>query len=89
MLNKNGFFIIQTIHPIEGCGDHKYEDGWRKGSWSGFSDDFSNPPPWYFRTLETWKELFLQNGLNLIEMIEPINPKTEKFASIILLANRC
>ncbi|OQK15557.1 methyltransferase type 12 [Methyloprofundus sedimenti] len=86
MLNDNGYFIIQTIHPIEKCGDAKYEDGWRKGSWAGFSNEFSNPAPWYFRTLETWKALFHHSGLDLSDLIEPINPQTKTPASIIFIA---
>ena len=85
LLNENGFFIIQTIHPISGCGDQEYKDGWRKGTWKGFSDSFTNPPPWYFRTLETWKDLFITNGFNISEIIEPLNPKTKTFASIIFI----
>jgi len=85
LLNKDGYFIIQTIHPVSGCGDANYKDGWRKGSWTGFSDSFTNPPPWYFRTLETWKELFQQNGLSLSEILEPLDPKTKTFASIIFI----
>jgi 2-polyprenyl-3-methyl-5-hydroxy-6-metoxy-1,4-benzoquinol methylase len=65
LLNKDGYFIVQTIHPVSGCGDANYEDGWRKGSWKGFSDSFTSPPPWYFRTLESWKGLFQNNGLTL------------------------
>jgi len=30
LLNEGGSFIIQTIHPISGCGDGKYIDGWRE-----------------------------------------------------------
>ena len=85
LLNEDGYFIVQTIHPISGCGDAKYKDGWRKGSWTGFSDNFINPPPWYFRTLETWKELFQHNGFSLSEILEPLNPKTKTFASIIFI----
>jgi len=85
MLNDHGYFIIQTIHPIAGCGDFKYEDGWRKGSWGGFSDNFTNPPPWYFRTLETWKALFQFNGFELSEIFEPLNPKTKNPASVIFV----
>lgn len=87
MLNKHGYFIIQTIHPIAGCGDFKYEDGWRKGSWLGFSDAFSNPPPWYFRTLETWKALFEYNGFELSEIVEPLHPKTKNSASVIFVGS--
>ncbi|MFT7331158.1 MAG: 2-polyprenyl-3-methyl-5-hydroxy-6-metoxy-1,4-benzoquinol methylase [Roseivirga sp.] len=85
LLNENGYFIVQTIHPISGCGDEEYIDGWRKGTWKGFSDSFTNPPPWYFRTLETWKDLFLNNGFSISEITEPLNPKTKSFASIIFV----
>ena len=88
LLNENSYFIVQTIHPISGCGDAKYKDGWRKGSWAGFNDNFKNPPPWYFRTLETWNNLFLQNGFRVNEIKEPINPKTKTFASIIFIGKK-
>lgn len=85
LLNEHGALIIQTIHPVAGCGENHYEDGWREGSWSGFSDAFTDPAPWYFRTLETWKSLFLENGFRLVEQLEPVNPKTRTPASIIFI----
>jgi len=85
VLNDDSFFIVQTIHPISGCGDAEYKDGWRNGSWSGFNNNFRNPPPWYFRALDTWKELFQNNGFGISEILEPINPKTKEFASIIFI----
>ncbi len=84
LLNNDGYFIVQTIHPAAES-DSAYKDEWRKGSWTGFSDNFTNPPPWYFRTLETWKKLFQDNGFVLEEILEPINPKTKKAASIIFI----
>lgn len=85
MLNDDGFFIIQTIHPVTGCGEDDYKDGWRQGSWAGFSDKFNKPAPWYFRTLETWKILFRSNGFELSEILEPLNPKTQIAASVIFI----
>ncbi len=82
LLQENGAFIVQTIHPVEGCGKCKYEDGWREGNWIGFSENFVDPAPWYFRTLENWKSLFLINGFKLVDILEPLNPKTNKPASI-------
>ncbi len=87
LLNPNGSFIIQTLHPLIACGDFPYLDGWREGSWAGFNDDFTDPAPWYFRTLESWVKLFNDNGLRLIEVREPIHPKTQKPASVIFIAN--
>ena len=85
LLNKGGSFIVQTIHPVVGCGNASYKDGWRDGSWVGFSSDFYDPSPWYFRTMETWKKLFMSNGFNIKEIIEPINPKTQDAASVIII----
>ena len=85
LLNNGGSMIIQTIHPVTECGDEDYKDGWREGSWKGFNRQFSDPAPWYFRTLETWKVLFLKNGFELIDMIEPINPETNTPASIVFV----
>lgn len=85
LLKKDGVFIVQTIHPVAGCGKSKYKDGWRKGSWAGFSNNFSDPAPWYFRTLDTWKLLFIEHGLTLSKVVEPLNPKTQEVASIIFI----
>lgn len=85
LLNPTGYFIVQTIHPVFACGDSDYIDGWREGTWSGFSNEFSNPAPWYFRTIETWKKLFLTNGFSIGNILEPMNKKTESPASIIFV----
>jgi 2-polyprenyl-3-methyl-5-hydroxy-6-metoxy-1,4-benzoquinol methylase len=85
ILNPQGVFIVQTIHPVISCGDAPYLDGWRSGSWVGFSDDFTDPAPWYFRTLATWLNLFGSNRASLVEIREPIHPQTGKPASIILI----
>jgi 2-polyprenyl-3-methyl-5-hydroxy-6-metoxy-1,4-benzoquinol methylase len=85
LLNPAGAFIVQTIHPVIGCGEQPYVDGWRQGSWAGFSADFTDPAPWYFRTIETWVKLFTDNGLTVKEIREPVNPKTQKAASIIFV----
>jgi 2-polyprenyl-3-methyl-5-hydroxy-6-metoxy-1,4-benzoquinol methylase len=88
LLNPGGAFIVQTLHPLVACGDAAYRDGWREGSWAGFSADFADAPPWYFRTLESWVALFSQNGLRLLEMREPLDPRTGKPLSVILVGVR-
>jgi SAM-dependent methyltransferase len=85
LLTERGGFIVQTVHPVIGCGDLPYRDGWRQGSWAGFSNDFTDPAPWYFRTTESWIKLFTENGFTIREIREPVNPKTEKAASIIFM----
>lgn len=85
-LNPRGALIVQTLHPHLACGDAPYRDGWREGSWSGFSADFTDPPPWYFRTLESWVRLFADAGLRIVEMREPVHPSTGKPVSVIFIA---
>jgi len=88
LLASGGTLIVQTLHPVVASGDLPYEDGWRQGSWTGFGDEFSDPAPWYFRTLESWKELLADSGLHLVEMREPMHPATGKPASVIFIAER-
>jgi 2-polyprenyl-3-methyl-5-hydroxy-6-metoxy-1,4-benzoquinol methylase len=85
LLNEDGSFIVQTIHPVIGCGDEKYIDGWRKGSWGGFNEKFSHPAPWYFRKMESWKKLFKHYGFTLSKILEPLNQKTNVVASVIFI----
>ena len=87
LINPNGSFVVQTIHPVVGCGEFPYIDGWREGSWAGFNSQFTDPAPWYFRTLESWVRLFTSNGFSLQEIKEPINPLTEKIASVLFIAS--
>lgn len=86
LLRSGGTLIVQTLHPVIACGDLPYKDGWRTGSWTGFSDDFTDPAPWYFRTLESWVQLIVSSGLTLVEMREPIHPATSKPASVVFIA---
>ena len=86
LLNTRGALMIQTLHPIMACGDFPYQDGWREGSWAGFSANFTDPAPWYFRTLESWIKLFRDYGFQLLEVREPVHPRTQKPASVIFIA---
>ena len=85
LLNTNGYFVVQTIHPLIACGQYEYIDSWREGSWSGFNNQFHDPAPWYFRTIESWQGLFLKNNFTLKKILEPINPQTGIAASIIFI----
>lgn len=86
MLTRGGAFIVQTVHPVAACGNLPYQDGWGEGSWDGFGSDFTDPAPWYFRTLESWISLFHQNGFNRPEIREPLHPVTLKPASVVFIA---
>jgi 2-polyprenyl-3-methyl-5-hydroxy-6-metoxy-1,4-benzoquinol methylase len=88
LLERDGSLIIQTLHPLVATGELPYEDGWRHGSWAGFGSDFSDPAPWYFRTLESWKSLITQSGFGSIEVRAPLLPTTGKPASIIFIGSQ-
>jgi SAM-dependent methyltransferase len=88
-LRPGGALVVQTMHPVAACGDAPYRDGWREGSWAGFNDGFTDPPPWYFRTLGSWIALYARHGLRLLELREPLHPKTGKPASLILIGQLC
>ncbi len=85
LLKPGGYFIIQTLHPHVSCGDKPYLDGWREGSWQGFSQDFVDPSPWYFRTLESWSHLFINSDFKLEKIQEAVNPETGKTLSLLMV----
>ncbi len=92
MLRPQGAFMVQTLHPIypmHAGADQQcpYKDGWREGSWAGFSADFTDPAPWYFRTMESWEALFGKHRLRLLERREPLHPHTRQPASVIFIAD--
>jgi SAM-dependent methyltransferase len=70
-LRGHGRLIIQTLHPLAACGDLPYKDGWREGSWQGCGADFTDPAPWYFRTLESWLQMLRRCRFELLELREP------------------
>lgn len=82
LLAPRGSLIVQTLHPIA-CGARPYQDGWREDAWQGCGEGFSDPAPWYFRTLESWITLFETTGFRLREMREPRDPDTGAPASVI------
>lgn len=86
LLAPGGALIIQTLHPPAACGALPYRDGWREGSWQGFDATFSDPAPWYFRTLGSWIALLAASGLRLLELREPLLPQSALPASAIFIA---
>ena len=85
LLNPGGAFIVQTLHPH--TGEAGYADGWREGSWAGFGPEFTDPAPWYFRTLATWVALLVSSGLRITDLREPLDPRTGRPASVILVGS--
>jgi 2-polyprenyl-3-methyl-5-hydroxy-6-metoxy-1,4-benzoquinol methylase len=84
LLAPGGALIVQTLHPWSACGDLPYLDGWREGSWAGINAEFGEPAPWYFRTMQSWAQLFSMSGLRVETILEPRHPDTGLPASLIL-----
>jgi SAM-dependent methyltransferase len=85
LLADAGALIVQTLHP-----DHAEPagDGWRPGSWQGLGDGFGDPPPWYLRSRAGWERLFADHGLALVDVREPIDPRTGRPASVLFVGAR-
>ena len=86
LLAPAGHLIIQTLHPVVVSPEQPYRDGWRSGSWQGFSERFVDPAPWYFRTTEGWIRLLGQSGFALQQLHEPLHPRTQQPASVIFVS---
>jgi 2-polyprenyl-3-methyl-5-hydroxy-6-metoxy-1,4-benzoquinol methylase len=82
-ISSGGHLVIQTLHPHTANSGEPYTDGWRQGSWAGFSDDFTSPAPWYFRTFESWVTLFIGCGYKLKKIQEPVHPHSHQPVSVI------
>lgn len=85
LLSRKGHIVIQTPHPLTHAGE-TYQSGWRTGSWAGFNDAFTDPAPWYFRTLDDWRALFTRNQLTVTKEISPTLPGKSQPSSIIFIA---
>lgn len=85
LLAANGRLLIQTLHPWRACHDASYRDGWRVETFAGFAEGFSQPMPWFFRTLESWLALFTETGWRLQWLQEPLHPESEQPVSLLLL----
>lgn len=84
-LHSRAGLLIQTLHPRTACGDAPYEDGWRKGNWQGFGPDFTDPAPWYFRTLDSWQRMLRRCGFDLKETREPTLPGSSEPVSVLFI----
>jgi 2-polyprenyl-3-methyl-5-hydroxy-6-metoxy-1,4-benzoquinol methylase len=85
-LRSGGVLVIQTVHPWSARGEGAYEDGWRTEHFAGFTEEFSAPMPWYFRTLSSWVELLRRSGYGIAEIREPTHPVTGNPLSLLLIA---
>jgi 2-polyprenyl-3-methyl-5-hydroxy-6-metoxy-1,4-benzoquinol methylase len=89
ILKTQGDLVIQTLHPKTVSGNTDDQDGWREGSWDGFSAVFVDPAPWYFRTEESWLSLLKSCGFKIQTVQSPLHPQTHQPVSLIMTAQVC
>jgi 2-polyprenyl-3-methyl-5-hydroxy-6-metoxy-1,4-benzoquinol methylase len=85
-LRVGGALVIQTVHPWTASGDEPYADGWRTETFAAFGEDFTEPMPWYFRTLQSWMDALRGAGLRLATLREPTHPGTGRPVSLLMVA---
>lgn len=86
LLTPQGHFVLQTLHPVMASREVPYADGWRDGSWAGFSAEFTDPAPWYFRTIGSWIDVLTTSGFSVTQLHEPLHPDTGMPASLLITA---
>jgi len=88
LLNQHGTLLVQTLHPLYAGNAAHDLDGWRAGSWKGFDSDFSDPAPWYFRTPDSWRQLFEKYGFELAVIEEPISKADKQPVSLLMMGRK-
>ena len=86
-VQSDGVLLIQTVHPWTARGEAPYRDGWRTETFAGFGAGFTAPMPWFYRTLESWIVTLSTAGWRVVELREPLHPRTGHPASLLLVAS--
>ena len=87
LIQARGVLVVQTVHPWSARGDGEYRDHWRTETFAGFGDGFSEPMPWFFRTLASWMGALRYGGYEVEEFREPLHPETGEPLSLIMIAS--
>ncbi len=88
-LESSGALLIQTVHPRAACGDGPCSDGWRNETFGAFGEAFTAQMPWYFRTLDTWRDSLWRCGYTVVGLREPAHPESGEPLSLLLVAMAC
>lgn len=86
LLQPGGSLLVQTVHPWIACGNEPYRDGWRVETFAGFGEDFREPMPWFFRTLESWTRALRTAGFTIERLAEPVDPANGRPLSLLIHA---
>jgi SAM-dependent methyltransferase len=83
-----GRLVVQTVHPVFAGRDEPYADGWRLETFDGFSGEWRETMPWYFRTVESWSRTLAAAGYSIEEIREPMYLDRVAPASILFICRR-
>lgn len=72
-LDASGYLFIQTLHPCFVLAD--YCDGYRREDFKTMQQSFEGEMPWFGRTLQSWSQVFAENLLRIVEIVEPMGEK--------------
>ncbi|HEV7489159.1 MAG TPA: class I SAM-dependent methyltransferase [Rhodanobacteraceae bacterium] len=86
ILNPRGRLFIQTVHPWVANGSEPYVDGWRIEEFADFASGFTEPMPWYFRTLGAWIGAVSAGGFRVASVDEPIDAASGHPLSLLIEA---
>jgi 2-polyprenyl-3-methyl-5-hydroxy-6-metoxy-1,4-benzoquinol methylase len=81
-LAPGGMIVIQTLHP--GAGQ---ADGWRSEDFTAFDGAGWAPMPWYYRTLDSWRAVIAEAGLEVRDMREPTK-EDGRILSLLMICSR-
>lgn len=84
-LAPDGHLIIQSLHPFTVAGSDGYIDGWRVETFAGFGEAFTEPMPWYYRTMGSWLRTLTDARLVVDQCIEPLHPELKQPMSLLLV----
>lgn len=68
LLTPSGAVIVQTLHPN---AFPAAAEGWRTEDFAAFQNKSWTPMPWYYRSLQSWRQTIGRAGLAIIETREP------------------
>lgn len=88
LLRASGKLIVQTVHPWIANGDARYADGWRTENFAAFGGSFTEPMPWYFRTLSSWTQAIGDGGFSIERCEEPVDAERGAPLSLLITAVR-
>lgn len=86
LLRDEGSLVIQTVHPA--FAEPPYRSGWRTETFAAIEGDWSEPMPWYSRTLSSWVEALRAHGYRIDGLREPLGADGERPLSIIFICRR-